>query len=118
MGEEIEVIRQMPATGNTGWWTPESRVQHWVPRRSQTLDYVRRWIVGCWKYMALSPEQGAEALHKRPHLLYARILRHEVSFRLRRHFAPPEVSIQTLTRSSLAQGQLLASRSTRREARS
>jgi glucosyl-dolichyl phosphate glucuronosyltransferase len=105
IGEETEVIRRMLAAGHTGWWTPEARVRHWVPRSSQTLGYVRRWMVGCGKQIAQSQERD----HRR-HRLLARLIRHEITFQLRRHFAPPEVWIENLTRASQARGRLLASR--------
>lgn len=103
IGEETEVIRKMLMAGHAGWWTPEARVLHWVPRSNQSLDYVRRWMIGSGKYVA----RDATRTSSRPRL-FARMLRHEARYRLRRRFLPPEAWIKDFTRASLARGQLLA----------
>jgi glycosyltransferase involved in cell wall biosynthesis len=111
IGEETEVIRRMLEAGHAGWWTPEAGVRHWVPRSSQTLGYVRRWMVGCGRYIA----QDHARRVSRPRL-YARMLRHEIRYRVRRPFLAPERWIKDLARASHARGQLLASHA--REGRS
>ncbi|HSK21316.1 MAG TPA: glycosyltransferase [Longimicrobiales bacterium] len=108
VGEETEVIRRMLAAGHTGWWTPEPRVRHWVPSSSQSVGFVRRWMIGSGHYIAQSPEKGGNLPRNRPYRLLARIVRHELGFRLRRPFAPPEVWIMNLARASRARGQLQA----------
>jgi glycosyltransferase involved in cell wall biosynthesis len=45
-GEETQVIRRMLAGGATGWWVPDARVQHVVPRERQSPTYVRRFFTG------------------------------------------------------------------------
>jgi glucosyl-dolichyl phosphate glucuronosyltransferase len=110
VGEETELIRTMLASGAVGWWTPEPRVRHWVPRESQTLAYVRRWMVGNGRYIARHPELDGSLPRNVPYRLYARIVRHEIQYRIRKPFAPPEVWIRDLIRSSRARGRLLESR--------
>jgi glucosyl-dolichyl phosphate glucuronosyltransferase len=109
IGEETELLRQMLLAGHAGWWTPEPRVQHWVPVGSQNVEYVRRWMEGSGRYIALSPEKGAGLARNRPYRLYARMLRHEIAYRALRYVSPPEVWIRALSRASRARGQLLAS---------
>jgi glucosyl-dolichyl phosphate glucuronosyltransferase len=107
IGEETDVIRQMLEAGHGGWWTPEPRVTHWIPQESQTLDYVRRWMVGCGRVKGRSPSQGAGAsTHDRRYRLVAWFLRHEAQFQLRRHFLPPEAWIGDLIQASQARGRL------------
>jgi hypothetical protein len=117
IGEETEVIRAMLADGAAGWWTPEPRVRHWIPKASQTLAYVRRWMVGNGRYIARFPEKDRSLPRNVTHRLVARLVRHEVQFQIRRRFAPPEVWIRDLVRASRARGRLLESRKARHEER-
>jgi glucosyl-dolichyl phosphate glucuronosyltransferase len=110
IGEETDWIRAVLRTGSTGWWTPEPRVQHCVPPSAQTLDHVRRWMVGCGRYIASVPGLDPTLSQDRPLGLYARFLRYEVRFRLRRFFAPPEAWIRDMTRASQTWGRILERR--------
>jgi glucosyl-dolichyl phosphate glucuronosyltransferase len=115
IGEETELLRQMLLAGHTGWWTPEPRVRHWVPAGNQNVEYIRRWMEGSGRYIARSPER-AILRRNRPYRLYARMLRHEIAYRLLRHVSPPETWIRELSRASRARGQLLARPSEGKEA--
>lgn len=109
VGEETEVIRTMLSAGCEGWWTPEARVHHWIPRRDQTLAQVRRWMVGYGRYKArVRPDgaQGSAGLSLGWTLFW--MIRHELRFQLRRHFLPPEAWILDLIHASQARGRLLA----------
>ncbi|HLU25450.1 MAG TPA: glycosyltransferase [Longimicrobiales bacterium] len=107
IGEETELMRAMLAAGVKGWWTPEPRVRHWVPRKNQTPAYVRRWMVGHGHYIVRSPAEGRRHRRFPPYRLRIRIVRYEVQYRIRRLIAPPEIWIRDLVRASRARGQLL-----------
>jgi glycosyltransferase involved in cell wall biosynthesis len=110
IGEETEVVRRVLAAGHEGWWTPEARVRHRIPRSAQTLAYVRRWMVGAGRYRALSYRRdGVSPPYQSPPWLLARVVRHEALFHLRRRVAAPEVWITDLIRASQARGQLAVS---------
>jgi glucosyl-dolichyl phosphate glucuronosyltransferase len=107
IGEETDVIRQILAAGHTGWWTPEPRVSHWIPKANQTLAYVRRWMVGCGRFKAQSPAfRAAKLTQNQPHRMLAHILHHEAQFFLLRHFRPPEAWIMNLIHASQTRGKL------------
>jgi glycosyltransferase involved in cell wall biosynthesis len=109
LGEETEVVRRLLASGLSGWWTPEPLVRHWIPQSSQTLDYVRRWMVACGQYeFTRSPSRSLLRLHY--YWEYFRWIGHETSFRLTRHVAPPEFWIRELASASKARGAILAHR--------
>ncbi len=110
IGEESEVVRRMLDAGLTGWWSPEPRVGHYVPVASQTEAYVRRWMVGCGRYIARFPERDASLPTNHLPRLYARWLRHELSYLLRRRISPPPVWITHLVRASHARGRILEAR--------
>jgi glycosyltransferase involved in cell wall biosynthesis len=110
IGEETDVISRMLAAGHTGWWTPDARVRHWIPRANQTVDYVRRWMIGCGRYKANSLEHRLKYPHRNgPHWLFARMVRYELQFQLRRLVVRPEVWIMDLVRANQARGEFQAS---------
>jgi glucosyl-dolichyl phosphate glucuronosyltransferase len=110
IGEETELMRKMLAGGAQGWWTPEPRVRHWIPRASQTLEYVRRWMVGNGRYIAQHPELDRSLPRNVPYRLCARIVRYEIQYHIRKRFCPPELWIRDLIRASRARGRLVESR--------
>lgn len=114
IGEETEVIRRMLAAGLTGWWSPEPRVRHCVPRVSQTEAYVRRWMVGCGRYVAHFPERDRSLPHNHLPRLYARLLRHELGYRVQRAIARPEVWMPHLVHAAQTRGRILAVRASAR----
>jgi glucosyl-dolichyl phosphate glucuronosyltransferase len=117
IGEETELMRKMLAAGLCGWWTPEPRVRHWVPRTNQTLAYVRRWMEGCGRYHAQVQEAGDASPRGARLRLHARVVRHEVQYGIRRLTAPPEVWIKDVIRAAHARGRLRAGSATREPGR-
>ena len=105
LGEETELFRSLLAAGETGWWSPEPRVQHWIPHENQTLGYVRRWMEACgeyeWRHVEPKSKGG-------PLRTFVTLLRHESLYRIRRLLSPPEFWITHLARASKARGALRA----------
>ena len=52
VGEETDVIYKILTRGGNGWWVPDSKVHHIIPRGRQTLRYV-------YHYFFLSGETSA-----------------------------------------------------------
>jgi hypothetical protein len=44
VGEETAVIRAILGSGGTGWWVPGASVDHWVPRKRQSVGYLRQYF--------------------------------------------------------------------------
>jgi hypothetical protein len=44
--EEIKVLGSILREGGTGWWVPDARVRHFIPRNRQKLRYVLRFWRG------------------------------------------------------------------------
>lgn len=106
LGEETDVLRRILASGRTGWWTPEPLVQHWVPRESQTLEYVRRWMAAAGRYESDRAPRGIV----RTCLRYAQWLGHEAAFRLTRPFASPATWVEHAACASKARGAIAGRR--------
>lgn len=112
-GEESEVMMRMLHEGVEGWWTPDPRVGHWIPKRSQTPRYVRRWFVGCGKGEVRLQNQTAMNLAERPCRLFKRALRYELRYRIRRHRVPSNEWILDLMHAGKMHGIILGIAATR-----
>ncbi len=60
-GEETDVMRKMITDGHTGWWVPDAKVLHFIPRDRQSVQYLRRIFGGMgeaetrWRKFAGTP---------------------------------------------------------------
>ncbi|MEZ0167941.1 glycosyltransferase [Microvirga sp. TS319] len=110
IGEETQVIRRMLLAGLEGWWSPEPKLQHVIPVESQSLSFVRRWMVGAGRTLG-QPTFDGSTQHIETNLrLRLRILKYESLYLARRFTSDPEVWLPYLVISSQAQGRLLARR--------
>jgi hypothetical protein len=108
-GEETQVIRQMLAAGLTGWWVPDARVQHFVPRHRQTLRYLRRFFVGQGEVQ--SREFGNADVPRvfgKPRWLIKQALAAEARYRWSRMTASPDVWLDRLIEAATAWGHVKA----------
>jgi glycosyltransferase involved in cell wall biosynthesis len=113
-GEETTVIRSMMADGIKGRWVPDARVRHYIPASRQTILYLRNYFRGYGEYCAFQNTSSSEpAIFGAPRWLWREAVAREARYRLRRHFAQPEVWIEDLIASSQAWGQLRGFRSNR-----
>jgi glycosyltransferase involved in cell wall biosynthesis len=106
IGEETEVIKRMLLAGLDGWWTPEPKVRHVIPRASQNVSYVRRWMVGSGRYIAAVLERDCRGWRNHPVRLCVRIIRHELLLLLRRPLSSPEVWIRHVIQAGRDRGRL------------
>lgn len=112
-GEEMVLVRELLAAGEQGWWVPEARVRHFIPRERQTLRYLRGYYYGGGKVLALL-ENGVNASSStflgRPVWLWRQAVTYEALFQLRRFVARPEVWVEDLKWASTSWGQLRGGR--------
>ena len=46
LGEEIKVIKAILISGGEGWWVPDAKVLHWIPKKRQSFDYLKKYFIG------------------------------------------------------------------------
>jgi glucosyl-dolichyl phosphate glucuronosyltransferase len=113
-GEEMLLIRSLLAAGEQGWWVPAARVQHFIPRDRQTLQYLRQYYLGGGQLLAYLEEgqpNGAPRFLGRPLWLWRQAVTYEARFQVLRFLARPEVWMEDLKLASLSWGQLRGHRS-------
>ncbi len=106
-GEETTMVRQMLGAGAEGWWIPQARVRHYVPKDHQTTRFLRRFFSGLGEQGVLQmPEDAGPILFGRPRWLWRTVLTAEMTYRIRRVVSRPEVWIDDLRTASEAWGQM------------
>ena len=107
-GEEMVLIRELFSAGERGWWVPEARVQHFVPRRRQTVEYLREYYRGSGQLLAtLGKDRGWKGRFLgRPLWLLRQALESELRFRIRRIWGKPEDWVEDLRWASTSWAQL------------
>lgn len=107
-GEEMMMARRLLSQGETGRWVPEARVRHFIPRKRQTLPYLREYFFGSGEVLGMVGEKGeGERLALgRPLWLWKEALVSEVEYRLGRIFRGPEKWIGAFKSASVARGRL------------
>ena len=91
-GEETNNMRRLLGAGYTGWWVPEAKVQHFVPRQRQSLAYLRRFFVGQGEVQSRDfSDTNVPRFLGRPRWLLKRALAAETRYRWSRITAPPDV---------------------------
>jgi glycosyltransferase involved in cell wall biosynthesis len=108
-GEEVALVQRMFAAGAEGYWVPEARVQHHIPRERQTVSYLRAWYRGWGEVLALREHaQKPGPILGRPLWLWRELVATQVRYRTARWFAKPDRWIEELKRLSIAQGMFAA----------
>ncbi len=106
-GEETQLIRELLAAGHTGWWVPDARVRHFIPRERQSLRYLRRFFVGHGELNGRSLRFGQyRRVLGRPRLLVKMAIAAEARYRWSRFTKPPDVWITRLTEAAFAWGRM------------
>ena len=108
-GEETQNLRRLLTAGYTGWWVPDAKVQHFVPRQRQSLAYLRQFFVGQGEVQ--SRDFGWADVPRilgRPRWLLKRALAAETRYRWSRITAPPDVWLRHLIEAATAWGHLKA----------
>lgn len=109
LGEETFVLQCILKAGATGWWVPEARVRHFIPRRRQTMRFLRAYCFDCGR--ALAPYLDHAQVPKwfgRPRWVWRRALEAEICFRLKRWLLPSSRWIDDVVCASKMWGMLRA----------
>lgn len=106
VGEEVSVLRAILATGAAGWWVPEARVRHWIPRARQTLAYIRDYYVGAGRSQSLR----SDGINRAPEWteLIGPWLLAEATCAVQRAISRPDVWLSYFVRASMMKGQFKA----------
>jgi hypothetical protein len=108
-GEETTLFRQMLAEGHGGWWVPDARVRHFIPRERQSVGYLRRIFGGQGELQGRALDAaGVPRLLGRPRWLLRQALAAEARYRWRRLTAPPQAWLEDLIEASRSWGRLRA----------
>lgn len=110
LGEEVSVIRNIITEGQEGIWVPTAKVEHIIPQRRLSLDYVKSYQESAgetWAYLNHEGKpnfMGPTLAQGRPHFLGAPIwlwrmtIWHGLSYGLLRVFRPSTVWMTSLRR--------------------
>lgn len=102
LGDETAVIRAVLASGGKGWWVPDARVEHWIPKERQTVGYVRNYYA--IQGRTFLKRDGAGTFRGHPLLLRGRILWAESAYALARLGGNPRRWLKPLVKASLLRG--------------
>ncbi len=105
--EETDVLKRILATGKTGWWLPDTEVEHWIPASRQTVGYLRAYFHGVGQVLASSifePDRTTNN-YERARRFY-KAVKLEAIFCYHRSVSLPDKWLPALRRSSWAWGRL------------
>ena len=103
--EETVSVRSILASGATGWWVPQARVQHSILEDRQTVEYLRRYYFGQGEFLGRTRrDPRITLLFGRPRWLWRHAIQRELLFRVRRIVCTPEAWIEDLISSSVSWG--------------
>lgn len=106
-GEETAMILKMLEAGHTGWWLPDARVRHFIPRSRQSVPYLRDWFHGDGEEKGKKMrDANYPKLFGRPRWLVRIAVEAELRYLIRRLQTRPEHWIRDLINASVAWGQL------------
>jgi len=117
-GEETAIVRHMLDDGLEGWWIPDARVRHFIPKSRQRVSFLREFFFGQGLKEGLEVPLGRSGGHVFgvPRYLWRQALESEVRYRLGRPFETPEVWVRNLAEAAEAWGQISSYRTRRRTA--
>ena len=107
-GEEMIMARRLLASGATGRWVPESRVQHFIPPNRQSLAYLGQYFFGSGEVLGIlgRDDEGERRLFGRPLWLWKEAALAELAYRAGRVFRSPEDWIESFRMANVAKGRL------------
>lgn len=104
LGEETAVIRAILASGASGWWVPDARVEHWIPKERQTVGYLRAYYALQGKTFLKWDRYVGPKFRGRPLLIWGGILRAELAYALARLTGNPHRWLKPLAEASMLRG--------------
>lgn len=115
-GEETAMFLAMLRAGCHGWYVPDARVRHVVPRSRQTTAHLRRYAQGFGESLGRTADlPQVRTLLGKPLFMIREAIAAEARYRWRRLTAPPQVWVRDLGRAGVCWGKLYGyGRGTRR----
>lgn len=104
LGDETTLIRTIFSAGGTGWWVPDARVEHWIPRERQTIAYLRSYYTLRGRTHAAKQPTRAPRLLGRPRWVWRQAWQAEIAYRLARLSGNPHRWLKPLARASFLWG--------------
>jgi hypothetical protein len=104
LAEETAVFEAMLGAGATGWWVPDSLVEHLIPPERQTAAHIRRYFAAAGATAAYRHGTPGRRLFGVPRWLWRRLLTGHLRYRLSQLTAPPEVWLPHLIALAQAEG--------------
>jgi GT2 family glycosyltransferase len=118
-GEEVRMIEMVLAAGYGGWWVPDARVKHFLPRSRQTTAYLRAYCRGMGELRTVGKTYDGPRLFGAPRYLWLEAAKAELRYYALRMGKEPEDWIESLIESGALWGELkgwrTAHASTRRD---
>jgi glucosyl-dolichyl phosphate glucuronosyltransferase len=105
-GEETALIRQVLDDGHTGWWVPEARVRHFLPRERQTTRYLWQYYAGKGEEWSLTAGNSGSHWFGKPRWMWRELVAAGVRYYGRRGWAPPEIWLNDLKHYAVRYGLL------------
>lgn len=104
LGEETAVIRAILNAGGTGWWIPDAKVQHYIPKARQSIQYLRQYFKLQGKTNRNVEAVGASMLFGRPRWALRQAVQAELAFQLLRLTRDPQRWMPKLREASTSWG--------------
>jgi hypothetical protein len=104
LAEETAVFEAMLGAGATGWWVPDSFVNHMIPPERQSAAHIRRYFAAAGATDAFRNGTPGRRLFGVPRWLWRRMLTSRLLYCLSRLTAPPETWLMHLIRTAQAEG--------------
>lgn len=96
-GDETTLLMQMLADGLCGWWVPDAKVRHFIPKKRQTTRYLRDFARGQGEYLNLTGERvGGVHWFGKPRWLWRSLVMAGIRYHGRRWFAQPRTWLPDL----------------------
>ncbi len=109
-GEETAMLQSILADGGRGWWVPDARVRHFIPRKRQSLRYLRSYYFGAGQFLGRQQiDPKVPTWFGKPRWAWRRALESELRFRMMRFLSRPEKWVEDLIKASMAWGILKGS---------
>ena len=105
--EETTVLQQLLAEGLEGWYVPQAKVRHYIPKNRQTLRHLHQFYFGQGEFEGRSYEDAGDAkIFGKPRWLVRKAVESSIRFWIRRAFCGPETWIVDLIQMSMSWGLL------------
>jgi glycosyltransferase involved in cell wall biosynthesis len=109
MAEETTLILQLLAEGHSGFWLSRAAVRHFVPKKNQTMEFIRRYYTAIGATSVKNrAEVNSNLLWGKPRWAWKEAVLFEARYRIRQFYSPASSWLLDLRRACIARGVLRA----------